>query len=528
MTGAAAAQGFQPPLPSPVGTAPIYLHAADLNGDGICDVFLTASADCRTMTGLAGGGFSLGMISPLNTAGGRTALADVDGDGALDLVRNSNLVGTQVAIHKGDGSGGFAASAYQLLGSTAFTHGTNPAVADINADGIPDIVHGFLNSASATQVVSAWLGVGGGLFDGGYASTIQFAFLQPNPRSLALGDFNDDGVVDAALQGTQLFLGGFIVHLPGQSDGNFASPISFLPCPDGFGHLEVADLSGDLREDLLFGGNAPSGLLPSTVGIALGSVAGPFSSHLAVASFPAGALVGTWIGGLAIGDVTADGRPDAVFTATSLQNLQPQLHVAAGSAGGIVIPSTPTPLLAPGFLASDLVIGDFDLDGRNDVIVGMPNATLIELRGTAPTASSVSIYGAGTPGCRGMLSVSAASTPQVGNAQYGHFFTNAPPSSLGLFMATDSQDLAGSDPFGLNILLHIDFFGAAEIVAADIVFDGSGQGFVATPIPSMLSLAGMQYFVQVLALEKSADGFTCNNPSFGLSTSRALHVTVAP
>jgi len=530
IAGAASAQGFQAPVAYPVSTPPTNLHAADLNGDGICDIFVTAAADCRTMVGQPGGGFVLGPISPIPSGGSRTVLADIDGDGALDLIRNTSLAGQQVALHKGNGSGSFGGAPFAVLGNIAHSGGTNPAVADLNADGIPDIAQSTFISTFASNLLNSWLGLGAGAFDSGHTTIVSPASLQPTPRSIAVSDFNDDGAVDLALQVALPLFGSSITFFSGLADGTFATTGTQLTCPDGFGHLEVGDLTGDLREDVLFGGRVPASTAPGSVGVATGTAAGPFGSYVAIASFPTGAGFGTSIGGMAIGDLTADGRPDALFTATTSTTLQPTLHLAAGSASGLVLPATQTSLNANGFVASDLVVGDFDLDGRNDVIAGMNNATIVELRGTAPTAptSNVSLYGAGTPGCRGTLSASTNSTPQVGNANYGYFFTNAPSSSLGLFVATDSQDFAGSDPFGLNITLHVDFFSAVEIYAADILFDASGQGFVPSPIPPLSGFAGLQYYVQALGLERAADGFTCNNASFGLSASRALHVTVAP
>jgi hypothetical protein len=133
-------------------------------------------------------------------------------------------------------------------------------------------------------------------------------------------------------------------------------------------------------------------------------------------------------------------------------------------------------------------------------------------------------YGTGTPGCSGPSNVTAALLPNVGQLAFAFLGDNAPPSSLGLCLVTDSQDYAGSDPFGLGVLLHVDFFFANEVFGLDMPIDATGNGVSPAPIPPSPFLAGKSYYAQTLLLWSGP----CSLPPFGLSSSRGLQVTILP
>jgi hypothetical protein len=131
-------------------------------------------------------------------------------------------------------------------------------------------------------------------------------------------------------------------------------------------------------------------------------------------------------------------------------------------------------------------------------------------------------YGSGTPGCSGTSNLTAALLPQIGQSAFALYGDHAPPSSLGLCLVTDSQDLAGSDPFGLGVLLHVDFFLANEIYGLDMPTDASGLGATPIPIPPSPGFIGKVYYAQTLY----AWSGPCSLPPFGLSTSRGLAITI--
>lgn len=136
-------------------------------------------------------------------------------------------------------------------------------------------------------------------------------------------------------------------------------------------------------------------------------------------------------------------------------------------------------------------------------------------------------YGTGTPGCAGTHTLGANHVPLINSPNFAITCDNAPPFSLGLGMITDSQDLAGSDPFGLGVLLHCDFVFATEVLTVD--FNSNGTGYsesVSAVIPNSNALIGKTYYTCVLWAWPLA---TCTLPGFNpynLSTSRGLAITI--
>ena len=94
-------------------------------------------------------------------------------------------------------------------------------------------------------------------------------------------------------------------------------------------------------------------------------------------------------------------------------------------------------------------------------------------------------------------------------------------SALGIL--ADAQDLAGSDPFGIGVLIHVDLFTAVEVVTVDFVSDGAGNGLAAVPIPNNPFLIGKTYYAMALWAWSS-----CSLPPFNLSTSRGLALSLLP
>jgi IPT/TIG domain-containing protein len=130
-------------------------------------------------------------------------------------------------------------------------------------------------------------------------------------------------------------------------------------------------------------------------------------------------------------------------------------------------------------------------------------------------------YGTGTPGCAGTMTVFGDSNPTVGNSGFHFLCSNAPPLSLGLLLIANARDLAGSDPFGIGILLHLDLFLSTELSAFDLVSDGSGLGSAPLPIPSDPGYVGLTYFAQGIWVWSS-----CSLPPFDLSSTRGVAITV--
>jgi hypothetical protein len=168
------------------------------------------------------------------------AAVDVDADGDLDLVIGNDRNGNHLL--RNDGAGRFTrapASLFPSFGDATF----DLAVADLNADGRPDVL--FANGLGPNRL---YLNQGGGRFVDAPQN------LPPNNNSasfaVALGDVDGDGDLDAAIGNSfaqnELWLNA--------GHGVFADATSrLLVVVNATSSVALADLDQDGDADLVFG-----------------------------------------------------------------------------------------------------------------------------------------------------------------------------------------------------------------------------------------------------------------------------------
>jgi hypothetical protein len=113
-------------------------------------------------------------------------------------------------------------------------------LADVNGDGLLDMV---VTNNHSTNTVTVLLGNG----DGTFQPAQEYAVGTP-PNSVAVGDFNHDGILDLAVtddSGVSILLG--------NGDGTFQARRSYAAGPGGI--VAVADFNGDGFPDLVFAGD---------------------------------------------------------------------------------------------------------------------------------------------------------------------------------------------------------------------------------------------------------------------------------
>src|SRR5215472_7060218 len=219
------------------------------------------------------------------------------------------------------------------------------AVGDFNADGIPDLA--VANSYS--NDVSVLLGNGDGTFQ-----TARNFGAGSFPTYVAVGDFNGDGVPDLVVTnaGTPPDYSNDVSVLLGNGDGTFQTARNF-----GAGsfstYVAVGDLNGDGVPDLVV---ANAGMYPDyagSVSVLLGSGDGSFQTAQSLSASDRPRSV-------AVGDFNGDGKLDLAvaggFVSVLLGNgdgtFQAAVHFGPGG--------------------SSVALGDFNGDEKLDLAVAYP------------------------------------------------------------------------------------------------------------------------------------------------------------
>jgi hypothetical protein len=343
--GANECEPFSPPGFQQASVTPLnggtYVSTGDINGDGFADFAVTNAASGVVSTLLSNG---LGSVGPaFNTTPFTTpfnnAIGDVNGDGRADLA-----VGYQngIQVLAGNGSGTFGGPIFQNNNSGV----RGIALADVNGDGLPDYVF----TEFTTGLVHVYTNNGTNYFAG--------ASGQPQPRDIAVNDFNGDGRQDLVLVGTS-----GIALLMGTPTG-FAAPVS-TPMPGGYSasHMVLASMHGGTAKDVVV-----DGVSGTNTGIVIFTWNGT-SLVGTLATTVAGANPGQ----IVAGDFNSDGKID-VATTFGTPN---EVFAAQGDGAGGLAAMTTVPLTAAGF---GLAAGDVNKDGKVDLGVTDGTNLYVELQ----------------------------------------------------------------------------------------------------------------------------------------------------
>jgi hypothetical protein len=293
---------------------------------------------------------------------------DVNKDGNQDIIWFSSEHNVEIRLGLGDGR--FASSG--PIYNTMLTHAGEFEAADMNRDGHLDIV------VVGNHSIAVLRGNGDGTFQTPLLFSISNAAEPGDPSdaidSLALGDFNKDGKVDALVS-----IGSSIQIAFGKGDGTFQSPAKVFP--NGLqGHhyqfqgqlsnnAESGDFDGDGNLDLAFytccDDSDDSLLFGGTLWAWYGDGRG---------NFPVKKVIQTDLDlvRIKVFDINQDGKKDILYSWKRCHDSCADGVTSLLYAGSRTFTSQGTAISsAAGYsIETGVTFGDFDLDGVLDLMTG--------------------------------------------------------------------------------------------------------------------------------------------------------------
>ncbi len=359
--------------PVAVGNKPQSVVAGDFNGDGFIDLAVLNASDknISILTGNGTGKFTA-SATKYATGNGPVALvvADFDGDGNLDLAVANSTDGT-VSILLGNGDGTFNTRVSYSV--TPLNSSTSLAVADFNTDGIPDLaVAGSPASGGAVVILK---GDGNGAFTNITSSGIAVGNA---PSSIAVGDFNGDGSLDFAVANKN---DNSVSVMRGDGSGtNFTASSFSITSGASPTAIIAVDLNADGHLDLVV-----SESNNSKVDIYKGSGTGTFSLQGSPAT-------GSTPMSIVAGDFNADGNVDL-----AVANYNSATASVLFGNGDLTFQGQVTSTV--GTSPISITTGDFNGDGSFDLAVANNNSKNVSiLLNQVTDTASVLITGISIPG----------------------------------------------------------------------------------------------------------------------------------
>jgi FG-GAP-like repeat len=209
----------------PLSNTVAALEAVDLTGDGLLDIVMLNPGFVFFNTPLlivavanGSGGYGLVYGPAIQVGSSHFELGDLNGDGLLDAMITCAPSGT-LTVQLGTGGGHFASPSNLVVGGSP----NGLLLRDLDADGVLDLIYA---DTTGNRVVSA-LGNNAGHF-----TTLQSVAVAGGPVELSAGPLDPDGDLDLLVSdGTS----GELSVLRGAGDGTFAvvTTVSHVPAAGG-------------------------------------------------------------------------------------------------------------------------------------------------------------------------------------------------------------------------------------------------------------------------------------------------------
>ena len=427
----------------------------------------------------AAANYNIAATSPTTASPNAVAFADLNGDGLPDLVVvNEGL--NQVNIYAGQAAaagGGFSSTPTLTLTLPAATPTASTAesiaIADFNKDGEPDLAIASGNSDNVTVFLNTSSTVGVMSFGGGTSYTVD-----ADPVGITAADFDGDGNIDLAVAcstaPTTIFPFAANTYrvdiLPGLGDGTFGSVVRV-----GVG--DTAPL-GVTTPTSIAEGVFTTGALPTfVVGGATGAEVLTNVSTVGNFKFNTTPLLSaSSIVSLAVGTLSSGGSL-SIAAATTLNTVE---VYQSNGAGGF---QTAASFGVPGGTLGKLAIGDLNGDGLGDIVVT-----------NAKPTGGVSVLVNSSVG--GTISAVTNTSPIVVNS-----FNNRLQTGEQVVINGVLGDLAANGTFTITVLnggiSNISGAGAAPIVVTTSVSHMLTTGDIVTITGSTFTSADGTFVITV-------------------------------
>ena len=196
------AQSIQ--LPSTSGLGILKLRAGDIDGAGISSLAAVMSNSAWALWGDGRGNFSPSLLADYDAAASLN-FGDLKQNGKSQILvsyhcAGSNPYPSRVPYVPCMGVDAFTSSGNHTVTQKTILHdGTvdarRPWVADVNGDGIADLVSATRNNQDTQEGIFVWLGKA----DGTYQQTaLPYIVTSDGGNDMVMGDWNRDGMIDFA------------------------------------------------------------------------------------------------------------------------------------------------------------------------------------------------------------------------------------------------------------------------------------------------------------------------------------------
>ncbi|HZH29228.1 MAG TPA: FG-GAP-like repeat-containing protein [Pyrinomonadaceae bacterium] len=341
------------------------------------------------------------------------------------------------------------------------------AAGDFNDDGHTDLY--LLSPLANSHHITVFYGNGTGAFQN------RFTLGEPvgnSPRSFAVGDFDGDGSDDFVVANERAGRGNATVYLTDSIF--FKREIPLLWTSPGSGSVSssvvTADLNADGKQDVVVTSTDTNAVL-----VALGGVGGNFSDFK---TFSSGGLSPSHV---VVRDFNGDGKPDlAVANSTGGGN---NVSILLGNGAGNFGAATP---YAAGGSPSFIAPGDFNSDNKIDLAVvansGAQNVSILLGDGAGAFAAPSFISSGGQP------AAGLAATDFNGDGKTDLAVVNQHQGNVAILLgdgagnfSLSASPVTGSTSPGLIITPDLNGDGAADLVVGheeartlSVLFNGCG------------------------------------------------------